>query len=133
MARENDRAGRDTGGPSRPGNGPRRPGSGPRAVGDLVGEFLDRHGLDEEVARQKATEDWPDVVGPRIAEATEPRSVSNGVLFVAVRSSAWLMELNMMKHEILQRLNDGKPAEHQVDRIVFVQGTAERKGSEPPY
>lgn len=103
------------------GEGPSPGSHGPRKLGDLVGDFLDRHGLEAEVERQGVVEDWAEVVGSRIAEVTEPRSVSKGVLFVAVRSSAWLMELNMMKHEILQRLNEGRAPDRRVERIVFVQ------------
>lgn len=106
--------------------------AGPRPVGELVGDFLGRHGLDEEVDRQRAVQDWPEVVGDRIARVTEPRSVSRGVLFVAVRSSAWLMELNMMKREILERLNEGRASDRQVERIVFVQGEDVGSGGTAP-
>ncbi len=39
-----------------------------------------------------------------------------------VRTSAWLMELNMMKGRILDRLNEGRPDDARVERIVFVLG-----------
>jgi predicted nucleic acid-binding Zn ribbon protein len=50
---------------------------------------------------------------------TTPLRVSSGVLFVAVRSSAWLMELKLMETEILRRLNQGRER-GKIDKIRFV-------------
>jgi hypothetical protein len=46
------------------------------------------------------------------------------VLIVEVRNSAWLMELNMMKGDFLERVNARMP-EVPMDRIVFVQAETE--------
>lgn len=94
-------------------------GGGPDRVGELLGGLLRKWGVDREVARQGALERWEEVVGERIAGVTRPRSVSSGTLFVEVRSSAWMNELNLMRHELLRRLNAGQ-AEGRVERIVFV-------------
>jgi predicted nucleic acid-binding Zn ribbon protein len=48
-------------------------------------------------------------VGEAIAAVTVPVRVSHGTLVVAVRTSAWLMELRLMEREILRRLNEGRP------------------------
>ena len=71
--------------------------------------------------RQSVLEMWPGLVGEAIAAVTEARSLSVGTLFVEVRSSPWLMELEMMKAEILQRLNTGRE-DALIERIVFVLG-----------
>jgi predicted nucleic acid-binding Zn ribbon protein len=91
----------------------------PDRVGDLLGGLLRKWGVDREVARQGAMERWPDVVGERIARVTRARAVSSGTLFVEVRSSAWMNELNLMRHELLRRLNAGEK-EGRIERIVFV-------------
>lgn len=105
------------------------PASGaPRPVGDLVQGFLSEQGLDAEVDRQSVLEEWAEVVGERIASVTRPRSISRGTLFVEVRSSAWLMELNIMKREILEGLNRERAEDRRVDRIVFVQGGGGEEG-----
>jgi len=91
----------------------------PDRVGDLLGGLLRKWGVDREVARQGAMERWPDVVGERIAGVTRARAVSSGTLFVEVRSSAWMNELNLMRHELLRRLNAGEK-EGRIERIVFV-------------
>ena len=71
--------------------------------------------------RQSVLEMWPGLVGEAIAAVTKARSLSVGTLFVEVRSSPWLMELEMMKAEILQRLNTGRE-DALIQRIVFVLG-----------
>jgi len=87
-------------------------------VGDILGGLLKRLGLAEGVARQEAVRRWETVVGEGIAEVTEATGVSGDTLFVRVASSAWMSELNLMRHEILRRLNAGQ-SEGRVERIVF--------------
>jgi predicted nucleic acid-binding Zn ribbon protein len=71
------------------------------------------------VARASILAEWPERVGARIAEVTRARSLADATLFVEVRSSAWLMELNMMKGEILTRLNRGHE-DAPLEKLVFV-------------
>ena len=91
----------------------------PTRLGGVLADFLARQGLREQVARASVLDEWPDRVGPRIAEVTEARSVAEATLFVEVRSSAWLMELNMMKGDILERVNRGHE-EAPLEKLVFV-------------
>jgi len=93
-------------------------GRGPARVGDLVQGLLRERGLDTQLRRQGVLEDWAERVGERIASVTRPTRVADAVLFVEVRSSAWMMELNLMKREILARVNEGR-GEAPIERIVF--------------
>jgi predicted nucleic acid-binding Zn ribbon protein len=102
--------------------GERRDG-GPERVGVLLGDFLERKGVREQIERTGVVEAWPVKVGDAIAQVTRARGVSERTLFVEVSSSAWLMELNMMRGEILQRVNEGRE-DALIERIVFVQGEA---------
>lgn len=99
-------------------------------MGDLLDSFLRERGMKEQVARQSVLAEWPERVGEKIARVTRARSVAEGTLFVEVRSSAWLMELNMMKGEILRRLNQGRE-EASLETLVFVlsEDGAEGPGS----
>jgi predicted nucleic acid-binding Zn ribbon protein len=108
-------------GPRRP--GPQRPAErrGPERIGSVVERFLEDAGMTEQVRRQDVLEAWPELVGERIAAVTSARSLSVGTLFVEVRSSPWLMELEMMKAEIVRRLNADR-GEALIERIVFVLG-----------
>ena len=95
--------------------------AGPVRVGAILDDFLDRAGVRVQLERTTALEEWPSRVGEAIARVTHPRTVSDGTLIVEVRSSAWLMELNMMRTEILRRVNEGRE-QAPLDRIVFVLG-----------
>lgn len=101
-------------------------GKGPERIGIVVERFLDEAGMTEQVRRQGVLETWPDLVGEAIAAVTHARSVSAGSLFVEVRSSPWLMELEMMKADILRRLNAGRE-DSLIERIVFVLGEPRRE------
>lgn len=101
-------------------SGSRRVGS-PERVGKLVERVLEGHGIAEQVRRQSVIEDWPQRVGEAIAAVTRARSLSAGALFVEVRSSPWLMELEMIKGDILRRVNAGRE-DALIERIVFVLG-----------
>ena len=90
----------------------------PDLVGDLLPRLFHKLGVAVEVERQEALERWEGVVGERIAAVTRATAVSRGVLFVKVVSSAWLTELNLMRHDILRRLNAGR-GEGRIKRIVF--------------
>ena len=95
-------------------------GDGPKPVGSLVDGLLDRLGVAEHVERARAARDWERLVGPHIARVTVDARVSGRTLFVEVVSAAWLAELNMMRHELLRRVNAGR-RRGRIDRIVFVQ------------
>ena len=96
----------------------KRPSS-PRPIGDVLPAVLEEAGVLRQFERLGVLEAWPDLVGERVAAVTRARSVADTTLIVEVRSSAWLMELNMMKGEILRRVNE-HAAETPMDRIVFV-------------
>lgn len=103
---------------------PARPGQ-PQLVGDLLSGFLDRRGLTAKVEAASALTEWAERVGPQIAAVTEPLRVADGTLVVGVATSAWMMELTMMKAELMRRLNGGK-TEGRLRQLVFVmQGTPE--------
>ena len=91
---------------------------GPEKVADVLERLLKRRGLDRQMEYQKVIDDWPRLVGEGVAGVTRARSVANGVLIVEVVSSAWAMELNMRKRQIMARLNAGRSI--RIERVVFV-------------
>jgi predicted nucleic acid-binding Zn ribbon protein len=92
--------------------------NGPTKVGDLIGTLLEQRGLKEQVERTGVLAEWADVVGEQISSVTRARAVSGGTLFVEVRSSAWMSELDFMKEEILGKLN--KRTEAPIEKLVFL-------------
>lgn len=94
-------------------------GGGFAKVGALVEGLLERRGLQEQIKRVGVLEVWPDLVGEKLAEVTRARGVSGTTLFVEVATSAWLTELDMMKRDFLERVNQRVP-DAPIERIVFV-------------
>ena len=94
----------------------------PQLVGDLLARVLNRKGLGAKLEAASVIPEWESLVGPQIAAVTRPQRVSEGVLFVGVASSPWMMELNLMKADLMRRVNAGKGA-GRIKQIVFVMGT----------
>jgi len=95
-----------------------RGGGGPQPIGEVLERFLRERGVREQVSRFEALERWDEAVGEKIAEVAKAVRVDGGVLFVEVRSSAWMMELEMMKGEVLERLNEGRN-QGRIEKIRF--------------
>ena len=102
----------------------RRQSGRPVALGSVVDRILEEHGVLDQVRRISVLEEWPSLVGEAVARVTHARSVDDTVLIVEVRSSAWLMELNMMKGDFVRRVNEHMP-DTPIERIVFVQAETE--------
>ena len=95
-------------------------GPGPVRVDALLEQVLEKHGVRRQVERNRALDLWPEIVGEQLARVTRVRGLDENALFVEVRSSAWLMELSMMKEEFLERVNE-RVTDVPFQRIVFVQ------------
>ena len=91
----------------------------PSKVDSILAGVLEKHGVRETVGRVTLLEGWDEIVGEKLAGVTNPRGVDDTTLIIEVRSSAWMMELNMMKREFLSRVNEHM-ADLPVERIVFV-------------
>ena len=91
----------------------------PQLVSELLPAYLSKKGLAAKLEAASVVPQWEDLVGPQIAAVTTPVRVSEGTLFVTVATSAWMMELNLMKAHLMGRLNAGKKA-GRIEQIVFL-------------
>jgi predicted nucleic acid-binding Zn ribbon protein len=91
----------------------------PVKLAEMLDGILAQHGVKDQVRRMEVLDLWPELVGEHVARVTRAKGVSEATLFVEVRTSAWLMELNMMKGDFLRLVNERLP-ETPIDRIVFV-------------
>ncbi len=76
------------------------------AIGDLVVEVLRRQGLDGKIEEYRAWQVWDSVVGAQIAARARPVRIREGVLEVRVEQAVWMQQLQLMKPQILSRLNE---------------------------
>ena len=98
--------------------------STPQRIGEVLEEVLEDAGVLRQFERLGVLDLWPEIVGERVAQVTHARNVDDTTLVVEVRSSAWLMELNMMKGDLLKRVNEHAP-ETPMERLVFVLAETE--------
>ena len=87
-------------------------GKRPERISVAISQFLEQSGLKGRVEQASVIPDWPNLVGAQIAAVTEPISVTaDGVMFVAVRTHAWMSELSLLEPELLASLNrrEGRP------------------------
>ncbi len=84
---------------------------------DALDAYVSRAGLKRRLDQASVIPEWPELVGPKIAEVATPQVVlRGGVLVVSVKSSAWIQELQLMSPEILKKLGQrGK----KISRIVW--------------
>lgn len=80
--------------------------SRPQPLGDVVKAVLATSGISDRIAQASVIPEWRALVGPQIADVTEPLSVTQqGTLFVAVKTNAWMTELSLLEPQLLKRLN----------------------------
>ena len=92
----------------------------PEPVGNAISSFLESAGLANRVEQAGIIPEWATLVGPQIATVTHPLSITpDGVLFVAVTTHSWMLELSMMEPELLRILNE-RTGPSKVTRIHWV-------------
>ena len=75
------------------------------AVAGVLSRLLKKLGLDQDVQAWRAVEDWPLVVGDRVARHTRAVGFREGTLRVEVEGSAWMQELGFLKRDLIRRSN----------------------------
>lgn len=78
----------------------------------VLQDLIRRYGMESKLQENRLMQVWPRAVGPAIAAVARPVRVKNGVLWVQVKSSAWVQELSFQRHYILQRLAGYLPNLH---------------------
>lgn len=79
--------------------------------------------LSEQFLRWKLWMKWGEIVGPTIAQHTEPVGYYRGTLYVWVKSSSWIQQLHFLKGQIAKNIND-KVGMQYVQQLRF---TLDRK------
>ena len=74
-------------------------------AGDLLAGLLAGWGLDERLQQYRALVVWDEVVGPQIAARTRPEKIRDGVLEVCVDQPTWMQQLQLLKPQLLAKLN----------------------------
>ncbi len=84
-------------------------------MGEALRGYLKKAGFGERLEQASVVDDWPQIVGDKIAAISQPEAVTReGTLFVRVKSAPWMQELQLLTPELLKRLVHWK-----VKRIVW--------------
>jgi len=76
------------------------------SLGNAIRELVDFLDVDDIITEQTAITKWEQVVGEKIAQVAQPKSIKKGILKVKVKNSVWRQELTFMKEDIVQKLNN---------------------------
>jgi predicted nucleic acid-binding Zn ribbon protein len=86
----------------------------------IVPRLLRDLGLEQGLLGFRAVQEWPDVVGDRIARRTRAVSFERGALRVEVEGSAWAYELGFLERRLLLEL-ERRLGARVVRKLLFVQ------------
>lgn len=83
----------------------KRPKGNLEPLAQLMETVLKGAGLQKRFAEYRAVEAWEEVVGSAVAQQAQATVIRAGVLFVDVKSSVWMQELQLLRGDIIERLN----------------------------
>jgi Dna[CI] antecedent, DciA len=77
----------------------------PQALGTAIEGLLDSEGWNLAAATGSVFGRWAQIVGPELADHTEPESLRDGELTVVADSTAWATQLRLLAAQLVKRLN----------------------------
>jgi len=88
-------------------------------IDSLFAELFKKRQWDKRLALHAVFRNWPQVVGPEIAERTEPQVIRGTVLWIAVSDSVWMQQLHLQKQALLERINANIRGSEKISDIRF--------------
>jgi predicted nucleic acid-binding Zn ribbon protein len=79
--------------------------SSPTSLSNVIKETLKEFGLDKKARSYSVITGWAEVVGEKIAHASQAEKLERGVLTVRVVSPVWRYELTMQKQTIIDKID----------------------------
>lgn len=76
-----------------------------KPIGFVLDELINDLGIEKKLKEYDAIINWDSVVGKQIAKMATATRITQGVLFVHVKTSTWRNELTLRKKEIIDKLN----------------------------
>ncbi len=77
----------------------------PQALGTAIESLLDNEGWGLAAATGSVFGRWAEIVGPELADHTQPESLRDGELTVQADSTAWATQLRLLAAQLVRRLN----------------------------
>jgi hypothetical protein len=97
------------------------PLSKPEMIGEILRKVLKKRNIPHTATDRRLLDLWTRAVGPQIAARTLPETVKRGALYVRVSAPVWLHQLQFLKEEILQKMNE-KSGKEKIRSLFFSIG-----------
>ena len=88
-------------------------------IDSLFVELFKKRQWDKRLALHAVFRNWSEVVGPEIAERTEPQVIRGTVLWIAVSDSVWMQQLHLQKQALLEQVNANVGGSEKISDIRF--------------
>ena len=94
----------------------------PALLRTIVAKTLKRSGIEASLERHSIVHKWDAIVPAAVSSHARAVRVSGSTLHVEVDSSAWMHELAVIKHVLLQKVNEGLgPGTSEIKDLRFQQ------------
>ncbi len=80
--------------------------SSPAPLGTVLQQAMEASRIDIDLDAYRLWQQWEDVVGPTIAQNTRPEAIKGKLLLVNVSSAPWMQQLQFLKPELIEKLNE---------------------------
>ncbi|OGV53470.1 MAG: hypothetical protein A2X45_24355 [Lentisphaerae bacterium GWF2_50_93] len=92
----------------------------PVSIQEVVGELMKKSDISDNILIMKIKSEWEDIVGRDITDVSSPKLIKNGVLYVEVINSVWMMELRNYSRKIIVEKIQSLHPEMTIKDIIFV-------------
>jgi hypothetical protein len=99
-------------------------------MADAVAKVVGKYHCARDIREHKIATRWREIVGELVASRSWPDGLDKGVLYVEVKSSAWLHQLSFLKGEIVARANALVGDPPLVHEVRFHLGRRGRSGDD---
>ena len=80
--------------------------SRPAPLGTTLQQAMEAARIDVDLDAYRLWQHWEDVVGQPIAQNTQPEAIKGNLLLVNVSSAPWMQQLQFLKPELIEKLNE---------------------------
>ncbi len=109
-------------------------------VGNLIKQIYGNTDFGLQLSRHQAWLIWDQLVGEQIAARARPLRLRNSILEVQVDHPVWMQQLQMLKPQILKKINERIPQAaitdiylRQTTRKAYQAPTAKKKAEKPAW
>lgn len=93
-------------------------------IGDIIDKAIKNYRIESDEGLSHVWSLWNDLVGEAIAKNAQPAAFKGKLLLVHVTSSTWMHQLQFMKEEIKEKVNNAL-GKNLIEEIKFKIGSVE--------